>query len=294
MPKLWEIYEDIDVDNLQVPYSDVQQVKEETLALFNLGLIGLEQRARVNDICSEIGQKLLKTAETSDQVPPEILALRESRAKTYFCNFSIFQSLPDTWAIGQQFPITPIHRLLEKPTERGILVDLTCDSDGKIDQFIDKDGEKRALELHPLNGFPYYLGVFLVGAYQESLGDLHNLFGDTNVVHISATTTDRGYKIVSWIEGDRIEEVLQYVQYEEHALVESIRQKLEDAMEDDNLSVAEARRMMKTYRRGLSYTYLNEEHMQPTSKCRKQNELQITSSKSASQAKHKQHYPTKR
>ena len=263
--KLWEIYEDIEEDNLQVPYSDIQQIKEETLALFNLGLIGLEQRARVNDICFEIGQKLLQTAKDSNQVPPEILALQESMAKTYFCNFSIFQSLPDTWAIGQQFPITPIHRLLEEPTERGILVDLTCDSDGKIDQFIDKDDEKRTLELHPLDENPYYLGVFLVGAYQESLGDLHNLFGDTNVVHISATTTDRGYKIESWIEGDRIEEVLQYVQYEEHSLVESIRQKLEEAMEQNHLNVSEARRMMKTYRRGLrGYTYLNnDEHSEP-------------------------------
>ena len=256
--KLWEIFHDIEPDNLQVPYSDIQQIKEETLALFNLGLIGLEQRGRVNDICWEIGKELLRTAEISSQVPPEIIALRESMAKTYFCNFSIFQSLPDSWAIGQQFPITPIHRLLEEPTERGILVDLTCDSDGKIDSFIDREDSKGALELHKLNDNPYYLGVFLVGAYQESLGDLHNLFGDTNVVHISAATTDRGYKIASWIEGDRIEEVLQYVQYDQHTLVESIRQKLEDALEQSQLNVSDARRMMKTYRRGLrGYTYLN-------------------------------------
>ena len=154
-------------------------------------------------------------------MPEELQGLDESLSDTYFCNFSLFQSMPDSWAIKQLFPIMPIHRLNERPTQHAVLGDITCDSDGKIDQFIDRRDVKQTLPLHPFNGEPYYLGVFLVGAYQEILGDLHNLFGDTNAVHVSLD--DNGEVVLdAVIKGDTVREVLDYVEFDAEALITQV------------------------------------------------------------------------
>jgi arginine decarboxylase len=170
----------------------------------------------------------------------------------------VFQSVPDHWAVKQLFPTMPLHRLNERPTRRGILADLTCDSDGKMDQFIDLRDVRSSLELHPYNGQPYYVGVFLVGAYQEILGDLHNLFGDTNAVHIALD--ENGYRIDHVVEGDSVTEVLGYVQYQRPYLVQRVRKATEEAARKGVLTLEEAALLMKRYEEGLSgYTYLEEE-----------------------------------
>ena len=167
-----------------------------------------------------------------------------------------FQSAPDAWAVGQLFPVVPIHRLREKPTRRGVLADITCDSDGKLDKFIDLRDVKDVLELHTLNDKPYYLGVFLVGAYQEILGDMHNLFGDTNAVHVSLDD-DGGYVIDSVLEGDTVTEVLGYVGYNRGALVTRVRLACEKAMRRGDLTIQESKHLLRAYRHGLDgYTYL--------------------------------------
>jgi arginine decarboxylase len=185
-------------------------------------------------------------------------------ASIYYINLSVFQSAPDSWAIDQLFPIMPIHRLDEEPTRRGILADLTCDSDGKIDQFIDLKDIKHVLELHPLEitpgsraneHKPYYLGLFLGGAYQEIMGNLHNLFGDTNAVHIKLTP--KGYKIEHVVKGDTMKEVVGYVQYDVEDLIESIRQKTEQALLEKRITIEESQRLLQSYERSLEqYTYL--------------------------------------
>ncbi|MCS6815578.1 MAG: arginine decarboxylase, partial [Cyanobacteria bacterium] len=188
-------------------------------------------------------------------------------ASIYYINLSVFQSAPDSWAIDQLFPIMPIHRLDEEPTCRATLADLTCDSDGKIDKFIDLTDVKSVLELHPLrypandgthqstSPEPYYLGMFLNGAYQEIMGNLHNLFGDTNTVHIKLTP--EGYRIEHVVKGDTMSEVLSYVQYDSEDLVESIRQQSEQALEEKRISLEEAQLLLQTYENSLrGYTYL--------------------------------------
>jgi arginine decarboxylase len=192
-------------------------------------------------------------------VPEELAALEQQLATTYYCNFSVFQSAPDNWAIDQLFPILPIHRLDEKPHLRGTLADLTCDSDGKIDDFIDIHDVKHSLELHPFNeDEPYYLGMFLNGAYQEILGNLHNLFGDTNTVHIHMDPgAEKGYTLEHVVKGDTMREVLRYMQYDEEALVESIRRETERALRDKRITIAEQRLLLRHYERSLAgYTYL--------------------------------------
>jgi arginine decarboxylase len=177
---------------------------------------------------------------------------------TYFCNFSIFQSMPDSWAINQLFPIMPIHRLNEAPTRRAVLGDITCDSDGKIDQFIDLRDVRNTLELHPFNGQPYYLGGFLLGAYQEILGDLHNLFGDTNAVHISLDDSG-AVNLDTVIKGDTVREVLHYVQYSADEMLAMMRKDVERAVRGGMVSLEESRQFLRFYETGLEgYTYLEE------------------------------------
>jgi arginine decarboxylase len=178
---------------------------------------------------------------------------------TYFCNFSVFQSMPDAWAIKQLFPLMPIHRLTEAPTRRAVLGDITCDSDGKIDQFIDLRDVRSTLELHPYNGEePYYLGAFLLGAYQEILGDLHNLLGDTNAVHVSVED-DGTPSIDSVVKGDTVTEVLAYVQYSAEKLTDRMRKDVERAVKQGRITAAEARHFLRFYETGLEgYTYLEE------------------------------------
>lgn len=192
-----------------------------------------------------------------EYVPDELEDLERILARTYYCNFSVFQSAPDSWAIDQLFPIMPIHRLNEEPTWRGTLADITCDSDGKIDKFIDLKDVKSVLELHPfILGEPYYLGLFLAGSYQEILGDLHNLFGDTDAVHIHSTPN--GYKVEHVIRGDSMTEVLQYVQYSRDGLLENMRRETEKALQSKQISLAEARLFLQNYEHSLnSYTYLS-------------------------------------
>jgi arginine decarboxylase len=181
--------------------------------------------------------------------------LERGLAHTYFCNFSVFQSLPDFWAIDQLFPIMPIHRLTEEPSARAVLADLTCDSDGKIDLFTGQEGVRPVLRLHTLKKKPYYLGVFLLGAYQEILGDLHNLFGDTNAVLVSVDERGR-YRIEQVEEGDTVEDVLKYVSYDKDEIMHSLRASVERAVRSGKMTLSETRRFMKMYHEGLDgYTY---------------------------------------
>ena len=181
---LMDTFRDVSRKNVLEAYHDAIEYKDECLTLFSLGHLSLEERVLAEEYFWSICQKILRFVREMAEVPEELEGIEKALSDTYFCNFSMFQSLPDAWAIDQLFPILPIHRLHEEPTRRAVLADITCDSDGKIDHFIDRRDVKAVLELHPLTGEDYYLGVFLTGAYQEILGDLHNLFGDNNTIHV--------------------------------------------------------------------------------------------------------------
>ncbi len=257
------IYEQLNETNIHEFYHDVVHIKETILQLFTFGVLSLEQRAKAEHLCWVILTKMEIIGRKNEDDESELgESLREQLSDTYFCNFSVFQSMPDSWAVGQLFPVLPIHRLHEEPTRQAILVDMTCDSDGKIGQFINPAGaglaKKTALEVHELSEKdPYYMGVFLVGAYQEILGDLHNLFGDTDAVHI--TLTSSGYTVDHVVEGDTVTEVLSYVQYNRPELIESIRRASEESILKGTISKHEARALMRHYEEGLSgYTYLED------------------------------------
>src|SRR5436190_137741 len=208
---LQETYRGLSAKNLLESYHDAQQALDQALNLFSLGYLSLEQRCIAENLYWAISRKIQKQARELDYYPEELEGIDAMLSDTYFCNFSLFQSMPDSWAIKQLFPIMPIHRLNEEPTQPAVLGDITCDSDGKVDQFIDRRDVKRTLHLHAFNSDQYYLGAFLLGAYQEILGDLHNLFGDTNAVHVRQGPT--GEVILdSVIKGDTVREVLNYVQ----------------------------------------------------------------------------------
>jgi arginine decarboxylase len=193
-----------------------------------------------------------------EEVPEDLQNLDESLSDTYFCNFSLFQSVPDSWAIKQLFPIMPIHRLDERPTRHAVLGDITCDSDGKIDQFIDRRDVRRTLPLHAFNGSPYILGVFLVGAYQEILGDLHNLYGDTHAVHVSLDSNNT-VVLDAVIKGDTVREVLDYVEFDSEDLIRKLRTDVEAAVRAGRLNYEESGRVLRFYEEGLQgYTYLEE------------------------------------
>ena len=253
---LFETFRDISRKNVLEAYHDALEYKEEALQLFNLGNLSLEERMVAEDIFWAICQKLLKLVRDMREVPEELEGLERALSDTYFCNFSMFQSLPDIWAIDQLFPIMPIHRLGEEPIRRAVLADITCDSDGKIDHFIDRRDVKSVLELHPLNGQDYYLGIFLIGAYQEILGDLHNLFGNTNTVHVSLAAGG-GYQIEHVVTGDTVTDVLKYVSYSREELVARVRRFAELAVRANRMSLEETRSMLRMYEEGLAgYTYL--------------------------------------
>ncbi len=254
---LYETYELIAPDNVQETYNDATQFKDEALSLFTLGYLGLPERARAEQIYWACCQKIQSIAQTLDDVPEELAELEKIMASMYYVNLSVFQSAPDSWAIDQLFPIMPIHRLDEEPDQRATLADLTCDSDGKIDRFIDLRDVKSVLELHRMRpDEPYYLAMFLNGAYQEIMGNLHNLFGDTNVVHISLTP--QGYQIDHVVRGDTMKEVLGYVQYHSDDLLESIRQKTEVAIAGGQITLHESQLLLKCYESCLgAYTYLS-------------------------------------
>jgi len=254
---LLDILRELSVKNFQESYHDALQLKEEATSLFALGYLDLRGRAIAERLFWAICDRLRQIVRSLDYVPEDLQGLERALADTYYCNFSVFQSAPDHWAVKQLFPTMPIHRLRERPTRRATLADLTCDSDGKVDKFIDRRDVKDVLEVHPVEpGKPYYIGMFLVGAYQEILGDLHNLFGDTNAIHV-ALDSDHGYRIERVIEGDSVTEVLGYVQYEKQELTRRMRRRLEEAVRARRLNMKESALLMRRYEEGLaSYTYL--------------------------------------
>jgi arginine decarboxylase len=202
--------------------------------------------------------KIMKMVRELDYTPEELQKLEPLLSDTYFCNFSVFQSMPDSWAVKQLFPIMPIHRLTEAPVRRAVLGDITCDSDGKIDQFIDLRDVRNTLELHPFTGQPYYLGAFLLGAYQEILGDLHNLFGDTNAVHVTLDESGE-INLEGVVKGDTVREVLAYVQYNPDELINKLRKDVERAVRGGKIDLNESRQLLQYYESGLDgYTYLEE------------------------------------
>ncbi len=240
----------------QEAWHDALELREEALSRFELGLLDLRQRARAERIFWQALARILNVVRGLDYVPDELRGLEKHLADVYYCNFSVFQSAPDMWAVGQLFPLLPIHRHREKPTRRAVLADITCDSDGKVDTFIDLRDVKDVLELHTLNRDPYYLGVFMVGAYQEILGDLHNLFGDTNAVHVSLDE-DGSYTIDTVLEGDTVTEVLGYVGYQRGELVTRVRLACEKALRRGDLTLRDSKRLLRAFRNGLDgYTYL--------------------------------------
>jgi len=258
---LYEIWHSINVKNLQEVFHDATQYKSEALTLFTLGLMSLSERARVEELFWRICQDILPHAKRLKYVPEELQELEKMMSYIYYCNISVFQSAPDSWAIDQLFPIVPIHRLNEKPTALATLADITCDSDGKIDKFISNTGSdhKDLLELHTLDEEnPYYLGMFLCGAYQEVLGNLHNLFGDTNVIHVELDPEDKkGYSVEHVERGDTTEEVLQFMQYNPKMMLENIRLQSEQALNHKKLTLPQYRQLVKHYEKALEgYTYL--------------------------------------
>ncbi|MFM9265940.1 biosynthetic arginine decarboxylase [Tychonema sp. BBK16] len=253
---LYEIYQSISPENYQEVYHDAIQFKEEAISLFNLGYLGIAERAKTEQLYWACCEKIQAIAREKEYVSDDLEDLEKVMASIYYINLSVFQSVPDSWAIDQLFPIMPINRLDEEPTQRGTLADLTCDSDGKIDQFIDLRDVKSVLELHTLKpGEPYYLALFLGGAYQEIMGNLHNLFGDVNAVHIQLTPS--GYHIEHVVKGDTMKEVLSYVQYDAESLIESIRRQTEEALRQNKITLSESQLLLQNYERSLTqYTYL--------------------------------------
>jgi arginine decarboxylase len=251
------VLQGVTAKNFQESYHDALQLRDEAMVLFNVGQLTLKDRARVEELFWHICSRILRLIDNLPYVPDDLANLQRDMADTYFLNFSVFQSLPDSWAIGQLFPVLPLHRLDEKPTRHAVIADITCDSDGKIDRFIDLRDVKRTLELHPLRpGEPYYLGFFLVGAYQEILGDMHNLFGDTNIVHVDVD--DQGRPRVSHVlRGDRTEEVLSYVEYFEKDVLTRVRNHIERALQEGLMTFEESAMLQQRYEAGLAaYTYL--------------------------------------
>jgi arginine decarboxylase len=251
---------------LQEAYHDTLQLRDEANTLFSLGYLSLQDRARTERLVVGCCEQLLGRVRELDSLPEDLAVLERELADTYYANFSVFQSAPDHWAVKQLFPVMPIHRLNERPTRRAVLADLTCDSDGRMDRFIGGRGgaAKEVLELHAPDGDPYYVGVFLVGAYQEILGDLHNLFGDTDAVHVRLD--DGGdYRVEHVVEGDEISDVLRYVQYEPKALVEHVRRACEKALREGHIDLEDSTRLRAHYARGLhDYTYLSRDDASPS------------------------------
>lgn len=251
-------FDNLTSKNLLESYHDAQQALEMAVNLFSSGHLPLDQRSMAENLYWSICHKIKRLTEGLEEVPEELLGLDQMLADTYFCNFSLFQSMPDSWAIKQLFPIMPIHRLDQQPTRPAVLGDITCDSDGKIDQFIDRRDVKRTLPLHGFNGEPYYLGAFLIGAYQEILGDLHNLYGDTNAVVVSLD--DRNEVVLETVvKGDTVKQVLNYVNYEADSLIRRFRNDVEAAVRDGKLDYQQAGQLTRFYEEGLrGYTYLED------------------------------------
>ena len=240
-------------------FHDATQKKEEAFSLFNLGYLDLENRAAAESLFWQICEHIAKESQKSGYEPEELHDLSKLLADQYVCNFSVFQSLLDHWALKQLFPVAPLHRLTEKPTVNAILADITCDSDGKISSFIDLQDTKEYITLHPLNGKPYYLGIFLTGAYQDIMGDLHNLFGRVNEVHVFLEDDEpNGYYIEEALSGSRIADVLEAVQYQQEELCRKMKAQIDAATKKDVVKPREGVRLLELYEsQMLSKTYLN-------------------------------------
>ncbi|MEW6593667.1 MAG: biosynthetic arginine decarboxylase [Thermodesulfobacteriota bacterium] len=256
----WYSYKHINPDNPLEALHDAQQYKTEAQTRFELGLIDLDVKAEVERLFWLIGEKVLRAYQDAEYIPDEILELQSRFSDQYLCNFSVFQSLLDHWGFGQLFPIMPLHRLDEEPRRRGTLADITCDSDGVVAKFINLYEEGvDTLPLHELNGKPYYLGVFLTGAYQDIMGDIHNLFGRVNEAHVFLDEDEEsGYYIEETIEGTTMEKVLALVQYSEHDLARKMKRQFDQAIKEDRLRPNEGMRLLSEYAKGLKrYTYLD-------------------------------------
>lgn len=253
---LYDIWCNLNPKNMLEDWHDAEQIRDEALELFSHGIVDLRTRAEIEAMYWSVCHEINILAKNMKHVPDELRGLDKLLADKYFCNFSLFQSLPDSWAIDHLFPIMPIQRLGERPTRNATLQDITCDSDGKIANFVADGRVTHVLPLHALKrNDPYYLGVFLVGAYQEILGDMHNLFGDTTAAHISVK--DGKYTIDQIIDGETVEEVLEYVQYNPKKLVRQLEQWVTKSVKLGKISLEEGKEFLSTYRSGLyGYTYL--------------------------------------
>mgnify|MGYP002260492209 CR=1 FL=1 len=246
-------------------FHDAQERRDDAQHMFTLGMMDLPDKAKIENLHWEIGQAVVESFKGQAYVPEEIRKLEDSLGDQYLCNFSVFQSLLDHWALDQLFPIMPISRLNERPTREGTLVDITCDSDGQVNKFIDLRDVRDTLPLHRLNlngngqPEPYYLGFFLMGAYQDIMGDLHNLFGRVNEVHVFLEPDEpAGYYIEEIIEGNTIMQTLAAVQYDENELKRQMKAQMDEAIKSDRMKPSEAMRLLDDYERGLkAYTYLS-------------------------------------
>lgn len=256
--ELYEIWDNLNQSRMLESWHDAQQIREEALDLFSHGIVDLKTRAQIERLYWSVTKEINQMALRLKHAPEELRSLGKLLADKYFCNFSLFQSLPDSWAIDQLFPIMPLQRLDEKPDRSATLQDITCDSDGKIANFISTRNISNYLPVHSLKGKePYYIGVFLVGAYQEILGDMHNLFGDTNAVHISVNK--EGYSIDQLIDGETVAEVLEYVQYDPKKLVRTLETWVTKSVKEGKITVEEGKEFLSNYRSGLyGYTYLEQ------------------------------------
>jgi arginine decarboxylase len=253
---LVETYNHVTARNALEAFHDAQQALDMALSLFNGGYLPLEQRSMAENLFWAICTKLQRLTQSMAEVPEDLQNLDEQLSDTYFCNFSLFQSIPDSWAIKQLFPVMPIHRLDEKPGNHAVLGDITCDSDGKLDRFVDRRDVKKTLPLHATSNDPYYLGVFLVGAYQEILGDLHNLFGDTHAVHVSLDQSGAA-RLDALVKGDTVKEVLDYVEFDAESLLRKMRTDVETAVREGRVDYEGAGQLLRFYEDGLhGYTYL--------------------------------------
>ena len=254
--ELYQIWDKLNQSRMLEAWHDAQQIREESLDLFSHGIVDLKTRAQIERMYWSVTREICQIASGLKHAPDEFRNLDKLLADKYFCNFSLFQSLPDSWAIDQIFPIMPIQRLDERPDRTATLQDITCDSDGKIANFVSTRNVSHDLPVHTIKSKEsYYIGVFLVGAYQEILGDMHNLFGDTNAVHVSVN--DKGYTIDQVIDGETVAEVLDYVQYNPKKLVRTLETWVTKSVKEGRISVEEGKEFLSNYRSGLyGYTYL--------------------------------------
>ncbi len=253
---LFDVNRSITQKNIQECYNDALYYRDEIRDMFKHGKVNLRERAFSEKIFWNTINQIAKEKQKLKNFPPDLEDIESAIADIYYCNFSVFQSIPDSWAIDQLFPIMPLHRLLELPKRNAVIADITCDCDGKIDHFIDLHDVRTTLPLHEMkNGDDYYLGVFIVGAYQETLGDLHNLFGDTNVVSVRIHP-DGSYDLVKEIHGDSVADVLTYVEYDPKDMIVSFREKAENAIREGLISASDRKVIMRAYENGLrGYTY---------------------------------------